>query len=155
MAFAEGGWKGLILLFEGRDGRGWSWFARELSKVVDFFEATTVSSSSIGSLSVGVMKGVEFRTEEGVCVPSYAAMLRAAVRHPMAEVSLAMVVADPLGIVRDVDFGANTQLGERPDLGCMPCLFAANFEREPVVFESKCGGKPTGIYSFDALRCPS
>lgn len=54
--FVEGGWKGFILLSEGGDG-GWSWFARELSKVVDFFEATMVSSSSVGSLPVGIVKG--------------------------------------------------------------------------------------------------
>jgi hypothetical protein len=27
--FVEGGWKGRILLSEGCDGRGWSWFAGE------------------------------------------------------------------------------------------------------------------------------
>jgi hypothetical protein len=55
--------------------RGRSWFAREFSKVMNFFEATMVSSSSVGSLPVAFMKGVEFRTEEGVRIPSYAAVL--------------------------------------------------------------------------------
>jgi hypothetical protein len=72
----------------------------------------------------------------------------------MVEVLLVMVVADPLSIVQDVDFRANTQLGECFDLGCRPCLFAANFEGELMVFESKCGGKPIGIDSSDTLRCP-
>lgn len=36
------------------------------------------------------------------------------------EVSLAMVVGDLLGIVHDLDFGANTQLEECSDLGCRP-----------------------------------
>lgn len=45
----EGGRNGLILLPKGREGRGWSRVAGELSKVLGFFEAMTVLSSGVPS----------------------------------------------------------------------------------------------------------
>lgn len=46
VVYAEGGRQWLILLLEGREGRGWGRFAGELSKVVTFLEAMTTPSSS-------------------------------------------------------------------------------------------------------------
>jgi len=48
--YAEGGRQGLILLLEGRQGRGWGRFERELSKVVAFLEAMAAPSLSSSSL---------------------------------------------------------------------------------------------------------
>lgn len=106
------------MLPEWRDGRGWSRFAGNLSKVVDFLEATAVP--------MGKMKGVKVRTKAGVGVPSYAAALRALVMHPATEASSAVVDGDPLGIVKSVDFRGNIQFGERYDQGFRPCHFAAD-----------------------------
>jgi hypothetical protein len=54
-----------------------------------------------------------------------------------------MVVGDLLGIVHDLDFGVNTQLGECSE-DCRPS-FCADFEGESVVFESGGDGKPNWV----------
>jgi hypothetical protein len=41
--YAVGGRRGIILILEGRGGRGWSRFAAELGKVIAFFEASAGS----------------------------------------------------------------------------------------------------------------
>lgn len=47
--YAVGGRRGLILLPEGRDGRGWSSVSGELSKVLAYFEAITVTAPADAS----------------------------------------------------------------------------------------------------------
>lgn len=47
--YTEDGWKGLILLPEGREGRGWSRVVGELTKTVDFLEATRVLAVTVKS----------------------------------------------------------------------------------------------------------
>jgi hypothetical protein len=71
--YAEGGRQRLILLPEGCDGRGWAWFAGELSKVVAFLEVMAAPSLSSYSFAVFPESGEKF----GSKFPSYATVLRA------------------------------------------------------------------------------
>lgn len=85
---SEGDRKGLMLLPEGCEGRGWSRVASELSKALAFLDSTTLIQCSIIPSLVG--KNV------GIGVPSYAAVLRAEVSSP-ATVEASTVRWDPLG----------------------------------------------------------
>jgi hypothetical protein len=51
--YAVGGWRGFILLLEGRGGWGWNRVTDELCKVLVFLETTS------GSSPVGVLSPVE------------------------------------------------------------------------------------------------
>jgi len=56
-AFGLGGQKGFIFIPEGRGGRGWQKFSRELSKAVDFLSATV--GTGLGSSSSSTKKDVK------------------------------------------------------------------------------------------------
>jgi hypothetical protein len=56
--YAEGGWQGLILFWEGNGGRGWNRMAKELGKVLVFLD------TSSGSSPIGVFFPVERKDGE-------------------------------------------------------------------------------------------
>ncbi len=58
--YAVGGWRGFILLLEGRGGWGWNRVTDELCKVLVFLETTS------GSSPVGVLSPVEKKDRKEV-----------------------------------------------------------------------------------------
>jgi hypothetical protein len=72
--FVEDGQKAMIMLSEGREGRGWRCVTGELSKALGFLEATTVLSFGVPS-PVGKIYGIKVGPRVDMGVPSYAAVL--------------------------------------------------------------------------------
>jgi hypothetical protein len=77
--YAVGGWRGLIMVPKGREGRGWSRFAAEMSKVKIYFESMVGSSAlmlgtpfaDLSSLGKKDGPGLGVRSFMGGETPSY------------------------------------------------------------------------------------
>jgi hypothetical protein len=59
--YAKGGRRGLVLIPEGREGRGWSRFASKLSKVEAFFNASIILTAGVVRPPSGVASSGEKR----------------------------------------------------------------------------------------------
>jgi hypothetical protein len=94
--FAEGDWKGLIMLPKGREGSGWSRIAGELSKVLGFLGAKVVASFGVPYL---MGKNYWMKVGPGVDMGelSYAAVLRAEARFSATTETIAVPSGEPLG----------------------------------------------------------
>jgi hypothetical protein len=118
-AQAVGGRRRLILLLEGREGRGWSRFSRELSKVMAFFEAMRGSNFSSASSLVSVspeLSAMGYSVEE---------------KDGSGRAASSARLGDPLGLLRE----ARVLVGRMPRPQICLCRRPSS-SRRPLVLTS-------------------